>query len=85
LVCGGQDVWKLPGNPATIRWAAEGQGDCSDAGLICVGCIVDAARKIWVDVLEVVTSPEQATCELVTEVRAVYSVWTQEMILNAFS
>ncbi|MEN9555267.1 MAG: hypothetical protein RLZZ232_1553, partial [Planctomycetota bacterium] len=41
--------------------------------------------KIWVDVLEVVTSPEQATCELVTEVRAVYSVWTQEMILNAFS
>jgi len=19
LVCGGQDVWKLPGNPATIR------------------------------------------------------------------
>jgi len=50
-----------------------------------VGSIVDAAQKIWVDVLEVVTSPEQATCELVTEVRAEYFDRTQEMILNAFS
>lgn len=75
----------MSGNPATIRWTVSGQGDCADAGLVCVGCIVDAARKIWVDVLEVVTSPEQATCELVTEVLAECSVWTQEMILNAFS
>ena len=75
----------MPGNPATIRQAAPEQGDCSEAGLICVGSIVDAAQKIWVDVLEVVTSPEQATCELVTEVRAEYFDRTQEMILNAFS
>ena len=30
FACGGQDVWMLSANPATIRGTAARQGDCAD-------------------------------------------------------
>ncbi|MEI7698345.1 MAG: hypothetical protein WCK86_01005 [Planctomycetia bacterium] len=42
-------------------------------------------RKNWVDVLEVVTSPGQTTCELVTVAGAISVALAQEMILDGFS
>jgi len=74
-----QDLWNLPTIPATIRLGTIGKtggrfSRRSGEYSLDVVFSTQHPRKNWVDVLEVVTSPGQTTCEL-----------AQEMILDGFS